>query len=151
METFNYSATQRVGMRVSFLELSLIFLQGAIELSLICARVFDSDNAGFDYWRSGASSDSPARAAYERRLQCYELILDSLSVFEHQMNDPSAAGISLTPQELESVKDLAYKLSFSSDDEMFHSTLYDWLISRQLADDLLEVCALSITRCRAQI
>ncbi|KAE9408173.1 nucleoporin [Gymnopus androsaceus JB14] len=117
----------------------LSYAKGAIELSLICARVFDPDNIGWDYWRSGASSDGPARVAYQRRLQCYELILDSLSVFERQMDDPSAAGTSLSPQELESVKDLAYKLSFSSDDEMFHSTLYDWLISRQLADDLLEI------------
>lgn len=109
-------------------------------MPLVCARVFDPDNVGLDYWRSGASSDGPSRMAFERRLQCYELILDSLSVFERQMGDPSAAGTSLSAEELESVKDHAYKLSFSSDDEMFHSTLYDWLISRQLADDLLEVC-----------
>lgn len=135
-------------MNITLITLKLKVLKGAIELSLICARVFDPDNIGWDYWRSGASSDGPARVAYQRRLQCYELILDSLSVFERQMDDPSAAGTSLSPQELESVKDLAYKLSFSSDDEMFHSTLYDWLISRQLADDLLEVCGHPHYRCR---
>ncbi|KAJ4002393.1 nucleoporin [Lentinula boryana] len=117
----------------------LNYAKGAIELPLVCARVFDSDNIGMDFWRSGANSDGPSRSAYEQRSQCYELILDSLSVFEQHINDPSSAKIPLSPEEHEAVKDHAYKLSFSSDDEMFQSTLYDWLISRQLADDLLEI------------
>lgn len=40
----------------------------------------------------------------------------------------------------EAVRTHAYELAFSSDDELFHSTLYDWLISKGLADELLEVC-----------
>ena len=32
-----------------------------------------------------------------------------------------------------------YELAFSSKDEPFRSTLYDWLISREFADELLEV------------
>ncbi|KAJ3721481.1 nucleoporin [Lentinula raphanica] len=118
----------------------LNYAKGAIELPLVCARVFDSDNIGMDYWRSGMTSDGPSRLAYEERLRCYELVLDSLTVFEQHISDPSSAKVPLSPDEHEAVKDHAYKLSFSSDDEMFHSTLYDWLISRQLADDLLEVC-----------
>lgn len=39
----------------------------------------------------------------------------------------------------ETIRSHAYELSFVSEDEIFHSTLYDWLISRNLADDLLEV------------
>ena len=40
----------------------------------------------------------------------------------------------------ETVRTHAYELAFSADDEMFHSTLYDWLIGRGIADELLEVC-----------
>ena len=39
----------------------------------------------------------------------------------------------------ETVRAHAYELSFASEDEMFHSTLYDWLIERNLADQLLEM------------
>lgn len=39
----------------------------------------------------------------------------------------------------ETVRTHAYELAFSSTDEMFHSTMYDWLIDRGLADELLEV------------
>ena len=39
----------------------------------------------------------------------------------------------------ETVRGHAYELAFASEDEMFHSTLYDWLIQRGLADELLEM------------
>ncbi|KAG7099133.1 hypothetical protein E1B28_001005 [Marasmius oreades] len=107
----------------------LKFAQGAVELPLICAKVFDQDGVGFDYWQSGSTMDDQRRAAFERRLHCYELVLDSLAVFEQTDSSP----------ELEAVKAQAYNLSFASDDPMFHSTLYEWLIGRQLADDLLEI------------
>lgn len=41
--------------------------------------------------------------------------------------------------DLEAVRTHAYALAFASEDEMFHSTLYDWLIQRGLADELLEM------------
>ena len=39
----------------------------------------------------------------------------------------------------ETVRGHAYELTFASEDEMFHSTLYEWLIGRGMADELLEV------------
>ena len=39
----------------------------------------------------------------------------------------------------ETVRGHTYELTFASEDEMFHSTLYDWLIGRGMADELLEV------------
>lgn len=68
-------------------------------------------------------------------MRCYELVLDSLSVFETK----SASEVDPAVAEPDNVRNYAYDLAFSSTDEMFHSTLYDWLIERQLADDLLEV------------
>ncbi|KAI3622521.1 nucleoporin [Moniliophthora roreri] len=109
----------------------LKYAKGAVELPLTCAKVFDQDNVGFEYWQSGQTGDDQRRSIYERRLHCYELVLDSLSVFE-------GSGEVLL-EEQESVKAQAYELSFASDDPMFHSTLYEWLIGRQLADDLLEI------------
>ncbi|THV07704.1 nucleoporin [Dendrothele bispora CBS 962.96] len=116
----------------------LRYAKGAIELPLVCAKIFDQDSNGLEYWRSGASGDDIRREPYERRLKCYELVLDSLSVFEGQ-NDHSASSTNLPSEDLDSVRSLAYELAFSSPDEMFHSVLYDWLIQRGLADDLLEI------------
>ena len=76
----------------------------------------------------------------ERRLRCYDLVLDSLLVFEEKCTNAKAAA-SDTPvmDDSETVRRHAYELAFSSEDELFHSTMYDWLITRNLADDLLEV------------
>jgi nuclear pore complex protein Nup155 len=115
------------------------FCIGAVELPLTCAKIFDQDNIGFEYWQSGQTTEDQRRSTYEKRLHCYELVLDSLSVFE-------GTGETLS-EERESVKALAYELSFASDDPMFHSTLYEWLIGRQLADDLLEVRSVVLFEC----
>ena len=110
---------------------------GAIELPLICAQVVDADGLGWEYWHTGSSDTSDSRyKLWEDRKKCYELILDSLSVFEQRTADQPSSGQVDDP---EAVRTHAYELAFSSDDELFHSTLYDWLISRGLADELLEV------------
>ncbi|KAH9950428.1 nucleoporin [Amylocystis lapponica] len=97
----------------------LSYAKGAIELPLHCAQVFDTDSQGQEYWYAG--------------------FLDSLSVFEERSADakqPAAQGTSDDP---ERVRSHAYELAFASEDEMFHSTLYDWLIQRGMADELLEM------------
>jgi len=57
-------------------------------------------------------------------------VLDSLEVFEQK---------SAKNGDAERSRAHAYELAFSSTDEMFHSRLYNWLISRGLADELLEM------------
>ena len=44
-----------------------------------------------------------------------------------------------TADDAAAVRTLAYELAFQADDEMFHSRLYDWLIQKGLADELLEM------------
>ncbi|KAI0757109.1 nucleoporin [Daedaleopsis nitida] len=115
----------------------LSYAKGAVELPLYCASVFDSDSQGQEYWVAGCPADDSRAQSWERRRHCYELVLDSLSVFEErcafgkqgpgQVDDP------------ETVRGHAYELAFASEDEIFHSTLYEWLIGRGMADELLEM------------
>jgi len=115
---------------------------GAVELPLSCAHVLDPDNIGLEFWCAGSPTNDPRSEFCEKRLQCYDLVLDSLAVFEEKSasstttNGPARMGLGDDP---ETVRSHAFELSFSSQDEMFHSTLYDWLIGRSLADELLEV------------
>jgi nuclear pore complex protein Nup155 len=119
----------------------LDFAKGAIELPLSCAEALDADGLGKEYWqtvppessqgRSNYAPDDPRRPAWERRAQCYDLVLDSLETFEKKATGGDDAA--------ERVRAHAYELAFASADEIFHSRLYEWLISRGLADELLEV------------
>ncbi|KAI0257476.1 nucleoporin [Lactifluus subvellereus] len=97
----------------------LDFAKGAIELPLHCADALDADGLGKEYWQtvplpdpSGSTNapDDPRRSAWERRAHCYDLVLDSLEAFENRAT--SGAGDGAAEQ---------------------------WLISRGLADELLEM------------
>ncbi|KAI0274723.1 nucleoporin [Gloeopeniophorella convolvens] len=125
----------------------LDFAKGAVELPLYCADALDGDGLGKEYWQTvptletsisadGQASGStiasdPRKIAWERRTQCYDLVLDSLEVFETKTGSGSDAA--------ERVRVHAYDLAFANSDEIFHSRLYEWLISRGLADELLEM------------
>lgn len=130
----------------------LEYAKGAIELPLHCADASDPDRLGQEYWQSAPLSagyvsavqpepsastalvigdDAARREFWERRVRCYDLALDSLQDFEKKVADGKEGA--------DRVRAHAYELAFASLDEMFHARLYAWLISRGLADELLEV------------
>jgi len=108
---------------------------------LVCACAFDPDNVGLEYWLKGSPANDPRQEQANLRTQCYGLIMDSLSVFEEKCNAEKQSQSLLGLDDPEAVRSSAYELAFASDDEMFQSMLYDWLIGRGFADDLLQVCA----------
>jgi len=59
------------------------------------------------------------------------LVLDSLETFEKKAASSDDGA--------ERVRAHAYELAFASTDEIFHARLYEWVISRGLADELLEM------------
>ncbi|KAI0963698.1 hypothetical protein AcW1_000705 [Taiwanofungus camphoratus] len=118
----------------------LNYAKGSVELPLHCAQVVDIDCQGREYWHAKCPPNDPRAQFWERRVHCYELILDSLSVFEERsIAAKQPGGQSLTAEDPERVRSHAYELAFDSEDEMFHSILYDWLIRRGMADELLEM------------
>ncbi|KAF9015084.1 nucleoporin [Cyathus striatus] len=117
----------------------LNYAKGAVELPLVYAQVMDPDNVGLEYWHSGTPANDYRFDFAEKRLQSYDLIMDSLSAFDDKCNAAKESGEPSSLDTPEAVRTHAYELAFLSKDEMFHSTLYDWLISRGLADDLLEM------------
>ena len=116
-------------------------MPGAVILPLSCADAQDLDNNALECWHAGAASNDSRQEQLQRRLRCYDLVLDSLTAFEGKCSQTQASATAGIPalDDPETVRSHAYELAFASEDEMFHSTLYDWLIGRNLADDLLEV------------
>ena len=114
---------------------------GAVNLPLSCAEAQDPDNSALECWHAGAPANDSRQEVLQRRLKCYDLILDSLTVFEGKCSQSQVSATAGVPalDDPETVRSHAYELAFASEDEMFHSMLYDWLINRNLADDLLEV------------
>ena len=97
------------------------------------AAITDEDNIGLDSWVNNTPLEGPRAGAIEKRRKCYDLILHSLTVFE----DVCTKNVGRT--DLEDVRNHAYQLAFASEDPMFHSQLYDWMVERGMTDTLLEV------------
>jgi len=114
----------------------LNYAKGAIELPLFCAQVYDVDGQGHEYWSAGCPENDPRAEFWNRRSNCYDLVLDSLTVFDERATVQPSVAAADNPA---TVRTHAYELAFQTEDEMFHSTLYDWLIERGLADELLEM------------
>lgn len=112
---------------------------GAIELPLYCALVMDADGQGQEYWAAGLPPNDPREEAWQRRSHCYDLILDSLGVFDEQASTAKQPQPTADLDDPDGVRTHAYELAFGSEDEIFHSKLYDWLIQKGLADELLEM------------
>ena len=116
-------------------------MTGAIELPISCAQVLDPDNISLEFWRAGVPANDPRAEYYEGRLQRYDLAIDSLSFFEEkstkarEMNRTGANN----GEDPENVQLQAYQFALVNEDELFHSSLYDWLIGKGLADELLDV------------
>lgn len=106
---------------------------GAIELPMQCAAVIDEDNIGLSFWAAGCPADDPHSDLLNKREQCYDLILHSLSVFDEQSSKNP------TRSDFEDVRNHAYDLAFSSEDPIFHSHLYEWMVQQGMTDALLEV------------
>ncbi|TDL28525.1 nucleoporin [Rickenella mellea] len=112
----------------------LNYAKGAVELPLQCAQVADPDNLGFEFWNACCPPNDSRSEFLEKRLQCYDLILDSLSVFDERSSKPGPQ-----QQDADEVRSHAYDVALSSEDPVFHSHLYEWLIDRGAADALLEI------------
>lgn len=112
---------------------------GAVELPLSCAQALDPDGIGLEYWLSGSPPNDDRIEFAKKRSNCYQLVLDSLGFFEEKALQSSPQG-STSVEEPETIRSHAYDLAFAAEDEMFHSMLYDWLIEKGHADDLLAVC-----------
>lgn len=107
---------------------------------MACAAAVDPDNVTAEIWAAGAASGDPSKLELlTKRLNCYDLVLDSLSVFDEQVAKNQLL------QGTEDVRNRAYDVAFSSEDALFHSRLYDWMVGKGMADALLEVnCASSV-------
>ncbi|EJD55558.1 nucleoporin-domain-containing protein [Auricularia subglabra TFB-10046 SS5] len=117
----------------------LRFAKGAIELPLKCAREWDADNLGRSHWAQGCPVNDPHAEFYQKRVKCYDLVLDVLSAFS-SMFEARANGVqSVEGEELALLRATAYQLAISSQDDVFHSYLYDWLLAKGMRDELVEI------------
>ncbi|KAL7276341.1 hypothetical protein RUND412_000680 [Rhizina undulata] len=114
------------------------YYPGAVQLALRVAKEVDRGNQALAFLADGALESDPREALYSKRVDCYMLIfevLDELDAVSAKSSD-MVDGV-LTP--IARSRNETWQLVYSSTDEVFHNTLYDWLFARGLSERLLEV------------
>lgn len=127
-------------------------MRGTIELPLRVATELDPQDKAGDYVRDGRNAGDPRVGFLEERQECYKLVVEVLGSYDDALDKATAAGQGeLVPVGgwLTSatgairIRDEAYGLAISSDDELFHFYLYDWISALGRADQLLDVSSMS--------
>ncbi|KAI7830540.1 Non-repetitive/WGA-negative nucleoporin C-terminal-domain-containing protein [Gamsiella multidivaricata] len=109
--------------------MDLKFFPGAVELALSCAQDVDPSNKAAGYVKDGMNSKDNRAEQYAQRVICYE---NAVAVLK-ELGLDSALG----PLSSFAFHTLETALQF--DDSLFHTYLYDWLLSHGRADYLLEI------------
>ncbi len=119
---------------ISFLDNPTIIISGAVDLPLVCAASLSGEHRigilGGRYAR-----ERRAQRILRTRLHCYELVPGFPKRLRRKLSSCQLA----FPRRSGHSKKPCIRICLCQSRRMFHSTLYDWLIDRGLADDLLEV------------
>ncbi|MCJ1288076.1 hypothetical protein MMC26_007429 [Xylographa opegraphella] len=118
--------------------LPMEFYAGAIQLALSVAKESDRSNSALSWIQEGRSPSDIRAIAFANRKKCYNLV--------HQVIASLDAASQQYPgmvNELETVvskrRAEAYTVIDTSDDRVFQIDLFDWYLSQDLADRLLNV------------
>uniref|UniRef100_A0A8B9J1Q5 Nucleoporin 155 n=1 Tax=Amazona collaria TaxID=241587 RepID=A0A8B9J1Q5_9PSIT len=133
------------------------FYEGVVELSLTAAEKKDPQGLGLHFYKNGEpEEDVVGLQAFQERLNSYKCITDTLQELVNQSKaapqspsvpkKPGPPVLSSDPNMLSNEEaghhfEQMLKLAQRSTDELFSTTLYNWLIQVDLADKLLQVTA----------
>uniref|UniRef100_A0A8V5H400 Nuclear pore complex protein Nup155 n=1 Tax=Melopsittacus undulatus TaxID=13146 RepID=A0A8V5H400_MELUD len=132
------------------------FYEGVVELSLTAAEKKDPQGLGLHFYKNGEpEEDIVGLQAFQERLNSYKCITDTLQELVNQSKaapqssvpkKPGPPVLSSDPNMLSNEEaghhfEQMLKLAQRSTDEVFSTTLYNWLIQVDLTDKLLQVTA----------
>lgn len=137
---------------------SLKYYIGSIDLSLSCAKEWDNLDLGLQFWAEGRGdyfkinygnnesvgfevpiefTNDNRLIAFKYRQSCYECIFDTLIEVNKQFDQAITNHENI--HQMEYYKSITFRRAIESDDPVFHSCLYDWLLSQGYTDTLLDI------------
>lgn len=111
---------------------------GAVDLCLSVAKRCDPQDLASHFYRRGEPADDErGRRVFAARAECYRAILELLSELRHPQQPSSDAARS--DVDATTLYERTLSLALQSDDELFHSALYNWLCDSHQTDTLLDI------------
>ncbi|KAG8993106.1 hypothetical protein FRB94_011063 [Tulasnella sp. JGI-2019a] len=135
----NMSLSRLQGICRDYQELN--FGYGLVSLPLKCAQAWDIDGLGEAYFNDGCPPNDARAGSLERRQACYQCIVDALKELETATDTATTAGQEQKAQDLGAALEYAVRIGLRSQDFVFHSFLYDWLLSKDDPGAMVELAS----------
>lgn len=123
----------------------------AIKFALNISASIDQGNLAAQYSADGKLANDERKKYYEKRRDIFEIVFQLLvqvdklalesSVNQEQEQDATRLfDSSLSPvTDFAQLRNLSYDTAFKFEDKLFHYELYDWFISQEVSERLLEI------------
>ncbi|CUS21537.1 LAQU0S03e04830g1_1 [Lachancea quebecensis] len=133
-------STERLRDAVSTM-LDLNYYPGTIEFLLNMANSMDKGKLAYQYVADGYLEQDPRKIYYEKRVLAYELVFETLVRVDELVSAAVSAGIGgmNNVEELSKLKEETYSTALKYNDKLFHYQLYDWLVSQNCQEKLLQL------------
>ncbi|KAF2714183.1 nucleoporin-domain-containing protein [Pleomassaria siparia CBS 279.74] len=116
----------------------LEFYAGAIRLALKVAQELDRGNKALSWIKDGQPVQDVRQVSYLKRTACYELVFRVIEAVDLASSNQGVVQDGVISQ-ITRRKQEAYEQINNSDDEVFQNYLYDWYLSQDWAERLLQI------------
>ncbi|KAG0660549.1 hypothetical protein C6P45_001566 [Maudiozyma exigua] len=121
--------------------LNLNYYPKAVEFLLNIANLIDKNKLAYQYVANGSMENDQKKVYYDKRMVIYDFVSEVLvkvdELASKKSNDKN--GLNIVSGDLNTLKDHTYSIAFNYNDKLFHYHLYDWLVSENQADRLLDL------------
>ncbi|SCU83746.1 LAFA_0D05468g1_1 [Lachancea sp. 'fantastica'] len=121
--------------------IELNYYPGTIKFLLNIANLMDKGKLAYQYVDNGYLEQDPRKSFYEKRILAYELVFETLVKVDEKVAGAIATGVTAMNniEELTKLKEESYKTALKYNDKLFHYQLYDWLVSQNCQEKLLQL------------
>ncbi|EDO18049.1 hypothetical protein Kpol_1045p35 [Vanderwaltozyma polyspora DSM 70294] len=120
--------------------LDLKYFPKTIEFLLNMANSMDKGNLAYQYVAHGCMENDDRKKMYEKRLVIYDMVFETLIKVDqlaatHTSNNTNA----VVSNEWSTLREESYTCAFGYKDKLFHYQLYDWLVTQNQEEKLLQL------------
>lgn len=120
---------------------SLNYFPQTVQFLLTIANAVDKGKLAYQYISNGCLEHDDRKKYYEKRLVIYDMVFDTLIKIDNlaSSNIMPYSDKLVTPKEMSILREESYKIVLNYKDKLFHFHMYDWLVSQDNQDKLLEL------------
>lgn len=123
--------------------LSVNYYPKSIEFLLNIANSMDKGKLACQYVANGFLENDDRKQYYDKRILVYDLVFDTLikvdELAEKKQSSKTQNQISISNDDEVKLRQKSYEVALKYNDRLFHYHMYDWLVSQNREEKLLDI------------